>query len=102
MKDYDDKAGPKDSNLHQASGMNYRYSNTFAHVTFFGNKLEDMPIVTRVGDILRIQCVNCNEFKGQRQFSANTYNQKSKWAIYRGTNDYSDESMERRLVGTKD
>ena len=47
-----------------SSGLNYRYSNTYANVTFFGNEDTDMPRVARVGDILRIQATNCIEFKG--------------------------------------
>ena len=46
--------------------IKYRHSNTFANVTFFGAAEKDMPKILRVGDILRIQQVNCTEYKGQR------------------------------------
>ena len=45
-----------------------------------------MPKVAKVGDIIRIQNVNCSEYKGQRQFNANltNFHNKSSWAIFEG------------------
>ena len=78
--------------------INYRQSNTYANVTFFGHGEKDMPKILRVGDIVRIQQVNCTEYKGQRQFNANLclYNSKTRWAVYRGTDDCSDKAMYRK------
>ena len=41
-------------------------ATTQANLTFFGYDQKQLPKVLRVGDIIRIQNVNCTEYKGMR------------------------------------
>jgi len=48
-------------------------SNKFRHalVIVYAKRLEDCPIVRKVGDILRVHRANTREHKGTRQFHVN-------------------------------
>lgn len=78
-------------------------SSTFANLTFFGFQESFVPKIFKVGDILRVQHVNCAEYKGQRQFTASMFgnNSKSKWAIYQGCLDQETDTEQEETFLTK-
>jgi hypothetical protein len=41
----------------------------------------------RIGDIIRLQKCMCKLYKGQKQFNVNVFENKSEWAIYKGSVD---------------
>lgn len=77
-----------EDNIHGMKQSMYSRGNTkinsFAIVTFFANKKEHLPLIYRLGDIVRIQKCHCKGWKGQRQFNVNVYNDKSEWAVFQG------------------
>ena len=47
----------------------------------YANKFEDLPIVHRLGDIIRIHRANMRIYQNKRQFNVNMF-YKSSWALY--------------------
>ena len=52
-----------------------------AQVVIYAKRFEDLPIVHRLGDIIRVHRANLRMYKNQRQFNVNVY-YKSSWALY--------------------
>jgi len=52
-----------------------------AQVVIYASRFEDLPIVHRLGDIIRIHRANLRPYNGLRQFNVNVYF-KSSWALY--------------------
>ena len=52
-----------------------------AQVVIYAKRFEDLPIVHRLGDIIRIHRANLRMYKNTRQFNVNVY-YKSSWALY--------------------
>lgn len=50
----------------------------------YANKFEDLPIVSKVGDIIRLHRANVRIFQGHRQFNVSTqqYPHYSSWAVF--------------------
>jgi hypothetical protein len=53
----------------------------FASVVLFANKFEDLPIVHRLGDLIRVHRANMRLYNNKRQFNVNMFF-KSSWALY--------------------
>jgi hypothetical protein len=53
----------------------------YASVVIYANKFEDLPIVHRLGDIIRIHRANMRIYQNRRQFNVNMF-YKSSWALY--------------------
>ena len=53
----------------------------YASVVIYANKFEDLPIVHRIGDIIRIHRANMRIYQNKRQFNVNMF-YKSSWAMY--------------------
>jgi len=53
----------------------------FASVVIYANKFEDLPIVHRLGDIIRVHRANMRLYNNKRQFNVNMFF-KSSWALY--------------------
>ena len=53
----------------------------YASVVIYADKFEDLPIVHRVGDIIRIHRAQLRIYQGRRQFNVNVQ-QFSSWALY--------------------
>jgi len=58
-----------DPSLHSKGGK--PSDNDFATVVLYASKFEDLPIISRVGDIIRIHRANLRLHNGRRQFNAN-------------------------------
>ena len=47
----------------------------------YGYRMQDLPIIRRIGDIIRIHRANVRVFQGKRQFNVNVYH-NSFWLLY--------------------
>jgi hypothetical protein len=56
-------------------------NDSYATVVIYANKFEDLPIVHRLGDIIRIHRANMRIYQNKRQFNVNMF-YKSSWALY--------------------
>jgi len=52
-------------------------SGAYANVVIYANKFEDLPIVHRIGDIIRVHRANMRIYQNKRQFNVNIYYQSS-------------------------
>jgi len=55
-------------------------------VTFFSNDTRKVPILSKVGDIIRIHRTSLGMFKEQKQFNVNMYG-RSSWVLFSGLYD---------------
>ena len=53
----------------------------YASVVIYANKFEDLPIISRLGDIIRIHRANLKKYNDRRQYNVNMH-YKSSWALY--------------------
>jgi len=53
----------------------------YASVVIYANKFEDLPIISRLGDIIRVHRANLKRYKERRQYNVNMH-YKSSWALY--------------------
>ena len=53
----------------------------FATVVLYAKRFEDLPIITRLGDIIRVHRATLRLYNGQRQFNANIF-YNSSWALF--------------------
>lgn len=64
------------SNVESAKG-----NIKFGLVTFFAKRMEDLPVVRKIGDIIRVHRAIVKDYKGIKQFNVNiTYN--SSWCLF--------------------
>jgi len=49
----------------------------YASVVIYANKFEDLPIVHRLGDIIRVHRANMRIYQNKRQFNVNMFYQSS-------------------------
>jgi hypothetical protein len=60
-------------------------------VTYFAKRLEDLPVVRKIGDIVRVHRSVCKDYKGVKQFSVNLgYN--SSWCLFHSSDILRDKS----------
>lgn len=68
-----------DPTLHAKGGK--ASDDDFANVVIFGEKFEQLPILTRVGDIIRLHRASLSMYHGKRQFNVNIF-WRGAWAIF--------------------
>jgi Telomeric single stranded DNA binding POT1/CDC13 len=56
-------------------------SSDYATLVLYAKRFEDLPIVQRVGDIIRVHRATLRLYNGQRQFNANVF-YSSSWALF--------------------
>jgi len=61
--------------------LNEKTKNNFAQVIIYAKRFEDLPIIHRLGDVIRIHRANLRIYNNTRQFNVNVYF-KSSWALY--------------------
>ena len=61
--------------------LNSKNKQDHALVVIYATRFEDLPIVHRIGDIIRIHRANVRVYNGKRQFNVNMY-YKSSWVLY--------------------
>jgi hypothetical protein len=62
-----------------------------ANVVIYAKKSEDLPVVSKIGDIIRVHRANVKSHKGQKQFNVNVY-YNSSWCIFNTDDEQCDES----------
>jgi hypothetical protein len=61
----------------KGSGDNSEY----ATLVFFAKRFEDLPIIHRIGDVIRVHRATLRLYNHQRQFNANLF-YNSSWALF--------------------
>lgn len=61
--------------------LNPKNKQDWAQVIIYATRFEDLPIIHRIGDIIRIHNATLRIHEGKRQFNVNMY-YKSSWALY--------------------
>jgi hypothetical protein len=61
--------------------LNSKTKGDYAQVVIYAKRFEDLPIIHRLGDVIRIHRANLRIYNNQRQFNVNVYF-KSSWALY--------------------
>jgi len=61
--------------------LNPKLKQNHAQVVLYAKSFDDLPIVHRIGDIIRVNRSNLRMYNGVRQFNANVYF-KSSWALF--------------------
>lgn len=56
-------------------------ASDFATLVLYAKRFEDLPIITRLGDIIRVHRATLRLYNGQRQFNANIF-YSSSWALF--------------------
>jgi hypothetical protein len=56
-------------------------SSDYATLVLYAKRFEDLPIIHRVGDIIRVHRATLRLYNGQRQFNANIF-YSSSWALF--------------------
>lgn len=59
-------------------------------LVFFSKRFEDLPICTRIGDIIRVHRANVGVFKNTKQFTSNIFFNSS-WALFSAVNPLKDK-----------
>ena len=78
-----------DPSLHSKGGK--PSDNDFATVVLYASKFEDLPIINRVGDIIRIHRATLRLHEGRRQFNANI-GKFAAWALFNAEDNTSSPS----------
>jgi hypothetical protein len=68
-----------DPSLHSKGGK--PTDNDWAQVVIYADKFEDLPIISKVGDIIRLHRANVRIHNGHRQFNV-SIQQFSSWAVF--------------------
>lgn len=75
-----------DASVHAKGGKGEEYLT----LVLFATRFEDLPIIQRVGDIIRVHRAAVRIYKGHKQFNANVY-YKSSWVMFsaeKGDNEF--------------
>jgi hypothetical protein len=56
-------------------------SADYANLILYAKRFEDLPIISRLGDIIRVHRSTLRIYNGHRQFNANIY-YNSSWALF--------------------
>jgi hypothetical protein len=56
-------------------------ASDFATLVLYAKRFEDLPIITRLGDIIRVHRATLRLYNGQKQFNANIF-YNSSWAVF--------------------
>ena len=72
-----------DPSLYVKSQKGSGDSSDYATLVLYAKRFEDLPIVTRLGDIIRVHRATLRLYNGTRQFNANVF-YNSSWALFSG------------------
>ena len=61
--------------------LNSKNNKDYAEIVIYAYSMQDLPIIRRIGDIIRIHRANVRVWKGKRQFNVNVYHNSS-WMLY--------------------
>lgn len=80
-----------DQTLHHSGGTD-TVTPVFAQVIIYAKRQEDLPVVSNIGDIIRIHRANMKEFQGHKQFNVNVF-YNSSWCLFRTRYDPENEDL---------
>ena len=72
-----------DQSLYVKSQKGSGDSSDYATLVLYAKRFEDLPIVTRLGDVIRVHRATLRLYNGTRQFNANIF-YNSSWALFSG------------------
>lgn len=61
-------------------------AKNYASIILYAKRLEDLPVISRVGDIIRIHWSNLKIYKGVKQFNTNIF-YNSSWCLFSTCDD---------------
>jgi hypothetical protein len=67
-------------------------NNGCVKVTFFSKTLEALPVIKKVGDIIRIHRANIGIYRNQKTFCINL-DFGSSWALFKGASDHDEDDI---------
>jgi Telomeric single stranded DNA binding POT1/CDC13 len=70
-----------DPSLYLKSQKGTGDASDYATLVLYAKRFEDLPIIHRIGDIIRVHRANLRLYNGQRQFNANVF-YNSSWALF--------------------
>ena len=70
-----------DPSLHVKSQKGTGDGSDYATVILYAKRFEDLPIVSRIGDIIRVHRATLRLYNHQRQFNASVF-YNSSWALF--------------------
>jgi hypothetical protein len=70
-----------DPSLHMKSSKGSGDASDYATLVFFAKRFEDLPIIQRIGDIIRVHRAALRIYNHQRQFNVNIYF-KGSWCLF--------------------
>jgi hypothetical protein len=81
-----------DHTLHHRGGGSDSVTPVYASVIIYAKRQEDLPVVSTVGDIIRIHRASMKDFNGQKQFHVNVY-YNSSWCLFKTRFDPDNEEQ---------
>jgi hypothetical protein len=72
-----------DPSLYVKSQKGSGDSSDYATLVLYAKRFEDLPIITRLGDVIRVHRATLRLYNGTRQFNANVF-YNSSWALFSG------------------
>jgi hypothetical protein len=66
-------------------------SSDYATLVLYAKRFEDLPIISKIGDIIRVHRATLRIYNNQRQFNANVY-YNSAWALFSAEKPMKGES----------
>ena len=70
-----------DPSLHIKNQKGTGDSSDYATLVLYAKKFEDLPIVQRIGDVIRVHRATLRLYNNQRQFNASVF-YNSSWALF--------------------
>lgn len=70
-----------DPSLYLKSQKGTGDASDYATLVLYAKRFEDLPIIHRIGDIIRVHRATLRLYNGQRQFNANVF-YNSSWALF--------------------
>lgn len=70
-----------DPSLYLKSQKGAGDDSNYATLVLYAKRFEDLPIITRLGDVIRVHRATLRLYNGQRQFNANIF-YNSSWALF--------------------
>jgi hypothetical protein len=78
-----------DASLHVKNQKGTGDGGDYATVVLYAKRFEDLPIVQRIGDVIRVHRATLRLYNHQRQFNASVF-YNSSWALFSAESGASD------------
>ena len=88
-----------DSSLYNQKDLDKVSKLSYATIVVAAERIEDMPIIRKIGDIIRIQNASMKVRDGQKQF---VVDERSNWCLFSPTSSSSEDKAKTPLVNLDD